>query len=119
MKSHDTSARRRTCAPHATLAAHLAPTARQRRLLASYLLGGRRGAREIRRTIVADVDRLLDLGMRDRAIDALVALRMLLEAFPEARRTASALHLLSRYAGRRLAPQTALAHTGRADAHAY
>lgn len=65
----------------------VSPSSRHRRLLDSYLLNIDRGAVNVRETIVADLHAFLDLGLPERAADALVALRLFLDAYPEARST--------------------------------
>lgn len=62
----------------------VSPSSRHRRLLRSYLLNLDRGAVNVREMIVADLHAFLDLGLPERAADALVALRLFLDAFPEA-----------------------------------
>ncbi|HXY57498.1 MAG TPA: hypothetical protein VEH76_02855 [Methylocystis sp.] len=63
----------------------VSPSPRHRQLLDSYLLNLDRGAVNVREMIVADLHAFLDLGLPERAADALVALRLFLDAFPEAR----------------------------------
>lgn len=63
----------------------VSPTRRHRRLLASYLLNLDRGAVNVREMIVADLHAFLDLGLPERAADALVVLRLFLKDYPEAR----------------------------------
>jgi hypothetical protein len=63
----------------------VAVSKRHAALLASYLLNIHRGAVNVRQMIVADLRGFLDLGMRDRASDALVILRIFLSNYPEAR----------------------------------
>ncbi len=63
----------------------VAVSKRHATLLASYLLNIHRGAVNVRQMIVADLRGFLDLGMRDRASDAMVILRIFLSNYPEAR----------------------------------
>jgi len=63
----------------------VSPSSRHRRLLDSYLLNLDRGAVNVREMIVADLHTFLDLGLPERAADALVALRLFLDACPDAR----------------------------------
>ena len=53
--------------------------------LASYLFNIHRGAESVRQMIIADLLGFLDLGLRAKASDALVVLRMFLSDYPEAR----------------------------------
>jgi hypothetical protein len=54
--------------------------------LASYLFNIHRGAESVRQMIIADLLGFLDLGLRAKASDALVVLRMFLSDYPDARR---------------------------------
>jgi hypothetical protein len=83
------------CAKSARLSSNelmlgVSPTRRHRRLLASYLLNIDRGAVNVREMIVADLHAFLDLGLPERAADALVVLRLFLQDYPEARSEARA-----------------------------
>jgi hypothetical protein len=78
------------CAKSARLSSNelmlgVSPTRRHRRLLTSYLLNIERGAVNVREMIVADLHAFLDLGLPERAADALVVLRLFLKDYPEAR----------------------------------
>jgi hypothetical protein len=82
------------CAKSARLSSNelmlgVSPTRRHRRLLASYLLNIDRGAVNVREMIVADLHAFLDLGLPERAADALVVLRLFLQDYPEARSEAT------------------------------
>ena len=68
----------------------VAVSKRHATLLASYLLNIHRGAVNVRQMIIADLHSFLDLGMRHKASDALVVLRMFLLAHPNARRARAA-----------------------------
>ena len=57
----------------------------RRGLLSSYLLNLWRGPATVRRLIVADIRRWLELGAPERAADAFLVLRQFLSDFPEAR----------------------------------
>jgi hypothetical protein len=63
----------------------VAVSKRHATLLASYLLNIHRGAVNVRQMMVADLRGFLDLGMRDKASDALVILRIFLSDYPSAR----------------------------------
>ena len=63
----------------------VAVSKRHATLLTSYLLNIHRGAVNVRQMMVADLRGFLDLGIRDRASDALVILRIFLSNYPEAR----------------------------------
>ena len=54
--------------------------------LASYLFNIHRGVVNVRQMIIADLWGYLDLGVRAKACDTMVVLRMFLSNFPEARR---------------------------------
>jgi hypothetical protein len=81
----------RECAEFAGLApdevaTDVAVSKRHTALLASYLANIHRGAVNVRQMIIVDLHGFLDLGVRDKASDALVVLRMFLVAHPNARR---------------------------------
>lgn len=78
------------CAAFASLAAHelivgVAPSARHRTLLRSYMFNLERGPIAVRDMIVADLRRFHDLDARQCAADLLLVLRLFLTAYPEAR----------------------------------
>lgn len=57
------------------------PTARHEALLSSYLLSLRSGPTVVRNMIVSDLRGFLDLGVRQRAADLLIVLRLFLTRF--------------------------------------
>jgi hypothetical protein len=71
--------------PPDEVVADVAVSKRHVTLFASYLLNIHRGAVNVRQMMVADLRGFLDLGMRDKASDALVILRIFLSDYPSAR----------------------------------
>jgi hypothetical protein len=77
------------CAKVAGLSRHelvlgVSPTPWHHTLLASYLLSLHRGATNVRDMIVRDLHGFIDLGILERAGDALIVLRLFLTQYPEA-----------------------------------
>ncbi len=60
-------------------------SAKQCRLLSSYLLNLERGSAGVREMIVGDIDRYRDLGAHQQACDLSLVLKCFLSEFPEAR----------------------------------